>query len=285
MPKSHNKKRNVGIIYELLLRRVSEQLVSENTRDAQVALNIISKRFKKGTELYREFKLFKALSKSNASNQTVASSILSESKRVAQETSLKKLDKEKSDLIREINYTFKDPKFYKSYLPDYKALATIQTLLNDWRDTGNYNIARIAEYESKVLSHILEDKSERSLDDEKNPDVDSLVVKIMSEKINKKYKGVFNRDQKKILNMYAISSNSKDLKKIDEMEKLLESIKLRSITSLDKLVETTENKTIFSKIDEVKDSINSQPCKDLDDQKISRFLTMIDLCNEIREMA
>ncbi len=285
MPKSHNKKRNVGIVYELLLRRVSEQLVSENTKEAQVALNIISKRFKRGTELYKEFKIFKALSKSSTNNENVANSIISESRRVAQTTDLKKLDKEKSDLIREINYTFKDPGFYRNYLPDYKALATVQTLLNDWRDTKSYNINRIAEYESKVVDHILSEKIEKSLESERNPDVDSLVVKIMSEKINKKYKGVFNRDQKKILNMYAISSSSEDPEKSLEMERLLESIKNRSVESLERLVETTENKTIFSKISEVRDTINSQTCKDLDDQKISRFLTMIDLCNEIREMA
>ena len=285
MPKSHNKKRNVGIIYELLLRRVSEQLVSENTGDAQVALDIISKRFKKGTELYREFKIFKALSKSNASSERVANSILSESKRVAQMTDLRKLDREKSDLIREINYTFKDPGFYRSYLPNYKALATIQILLNDWRDSADYNIGRIAEYESKVMGHILEEKLERSLESEKNPDVDQLVVKIMSEKINKKYKGVFNRDQKKILNMYAISSSSKDEGKAKELEGLLESIREKSIVSLDGLVDATENKTIFSKIQEVKQAIGMQEITDLNDQKISRFLTMIDLCNEIREMA
>ena len=45
MPKSHNKKRNVGLVYELLLRRVSECLVNEDNAEAQKALDIISKRF------------------------------------------------------------------------------------------------------------------------------------------------------------------------------------------------------------------------------------------------
>ena len=285
MPKSHNKKRNVGIVYELLLKRVSERLVSENTKEAQVALDIISKRFKRGTELYREFKLFKALAKSNVSSKEIGISILNESKKIAKLTNLKKLDREKSDLIREINYTFKDQGFYRNYLSDYKAMATIQVLLNDWRDTDSYNINRVAEYESKVLDHILKEKVEKSLETEKNPDIDRLVVKIMSEKINKKYTGVFNRDQKKILNMYAISSDSNDNKKIAEMELLLESIKEKSLKSLESLKDSTNNNIIFSKIDEVKSAVAKESYSDLNDEKISRFLTMIDLCNEIREIA
>ena len=73
--RSHNKKRNSGIIFELLLRHVSSRLIEEDTAGAQKALNIIEKYFKKGSELYKEFRLFNALAKSHVSNTSIAAAI------------------------------------------------------------------------------------------------------------------------------------------------------------------------------------------------------------------
>ena len=83
MSKSHNKKRNVGIIYELLLRSVSNSLINDDKLSAQQALDIIGKRFDKSTEIYKEFRLFNALAKSNVSNSAVTAAILTEAKQAA----------------------------------------------------------------------------------------------------------------------------------------------------------------------------------------------------------
>ena len=282
MPRSHNKKRNVGIIYELLLRRVSNSLVEGDMKKAQESLDIISRRFKKGTELYREFRIFKALYKSHASSERVAKRMLEESREVACKSDSKKLHKEISDLIREINYTFNDRSFYTSFLPEYKRLATIQTLLNDWREPGNYNIERVAKYESNVIESILENNSAKSskLPDHSDPDVDSLVVKIMSEKINKRYSDVFNSDQKKILKLYAFSNESEN---IENLREFLHEVKDKSIKSISSLESFENNKTVLSKIENVRNRIISESVDNIDDQKITKFLTLIDLCNEIKE--
>ena len=51
MSKTHNKKRNVGIIYEQLVRKVSESLVEGDMDRANLVLDILKKNFRKGTEL------------------------------------------------------------------------------------------------------------------------------------------------------------------------------------------------------------------------------------------
>ena len=76
----HNKKRNVGIIYELLLQHISTKLLEGNKKDAKVATKIIEKHFNKNTELYKEFRLFNALAKSTITNTHVLASILNEAK-------------------------------------------------------------------------------------------------------------------------------------------------------------------------------------------------------------
>jgi len=280
--KSHNKKRNVGVVYELLLRRVSECLVSENKKEAQETLDILSRKFKKGTNLYKEFRLFRALAKSQVSDSETARAILREAKGAAIRTDLKSLEKEKSSLIREMNYKLKDSNLYRRYVPDYKTLATIQTLLNDWRDQDDTNIERIALYESKVVDHLLKEKDSLDIENQTNPDIDSLVVKIMTEKINKKYDKQFNSDQREILKLYAFSGTDDDTSN-KKLSTCLEEISKKSLRDIVRLKKSTSNETIIEKISSVKNQILLESKRDIDDKKIVRFLTLIDLCKEIRE--
>ena len=130
---SHNKKRNAGIIYELLVRAVSAYLVENDKAKAQVALNILSTHFNKKSELYKEFRVFHALTKSTVQDSSIAAAILSESKQSSRRIDSHKLDKEKSSLIKEVNYTLKDPDFYYRNVPEYREFATVQSLINAWR--------------------------------------------------------------------------------------------------------------------------------------------------------
>ena len=285
MPKSHNKKRNVGLVYELLLRRVSECLVNEDNAEAQKALDIISRRFKKGTELYREFRLFRALAKSHVSEVRTAQAILSEAKSASRKTNTKSLEREKSDLIREMNYSLKDKDLYRRYVPDYKELATIQVLLNDWRDGDSANIERMALYETKVCDYLLRERVEESPDSHIDPDVDSLVVKIMSEKINSKYEEKFNSQQKNLLRLYAFSDNETGSDTSLKIESYISDITKSTLKMIKNLEKTTENKILKEKIEDIRVKIIQESKQDLSDQKVIRFLTLIDLCNEIKESA
>lgn len=283
MPKSHNKKRNVGVVYELLLRRISECLINEDMDEAQKTLDMISRRFVKGSALYKEFRLFRALAKSEVSDSAIAAAILTEAKSAARNTNVIKLKKEKSDLIREMNYTLKDENLYRRYIPDYKALATIQTLLNDWRDGDNVDIQRMIMYESRVIQHLLEKKGDSTLEESIEPDVNSLVVKIMTEKINKKYKNTFTLDQRQLLNCYAFSSMSDSEKLSDSFSENLKEIKSSSLESLQNLEKICDNKIVLNKISNVRDRVVSENIENVNDNTVIRFLTLLDLCNEIKE--
>ena len=81
--KSHNKKRNVGIIYEQLILTISKAIVENNLEDASRAKGIIKKYFKPGTELYKEHKLFQALIKPEINDASLATAILGEAKKAS----------------------------------------------------------------------------------------------------------------------------------------------------------------------------------------------------------
>ena len=206
MPRNHNKKRNVGVIYELLLRNISHLLIQGDKIGAKKTLRIIESKFNKESELYREFRLFNALVKSTVSDSAVAAAILTEAKAAARRCDFKKLDIEKSLLIKEINHSLDDKMFYHRRVPEYKIYATIQTLLNDWRSEDRSDLSRTVQYESKIIERMLSEKEKNiTIEESVDPNVDSLVVKIMTEKINEKYKDNLCSEQRDVIRSYVFS--------------------------------------------------------------------------------
>ena len=117
--KSHNKKRNVGIIYEQLILTVSKSIINNDIKLAEAAKRIIKKYFRPGTELYKEFRLFNSLIKTHINSESLATRIIQEAKFAAKQHRTKILEREKSALIKSINYTF-GRDFYKQYIKEYK---------------------------------------------------------------------------------------------------------------------------------------------------------------------
>ena len=150
MGSSHNKKRNVGIIYELLLRHISDSLVSDDKKSAQKALRIIEKRFKKGSEIYKEFRLFNALANATVSNSAVAAAILTEARQAARRLNPSLLDREKSILIKEINHNLNDEMFYHRRIPRYREFGNIQMALDEWRKVDSSDLTKLISLEANL---------------------------------------------------------------------------------------------------------------------------------------
>lgn len=261
---------------------MSECLVDNKIKNLKIATNILEKRFKKGTELYKEFRLFNALAKTTASDTHIVASILSEAKQAARSTNVKKLEKEKSDLIREINYRINDKKFYYRNVSNYRDLATIQIMLNEWRKgSSNQNIQKLVEYEQKLVTHLLKEKNVKNIEEEKKKldasDSNRLILKIMTEKINKKYHKTLTEDQKEIVRNYVLYSDDKKQlefylsRKKQEVKKLLENF------------ETEENnKFLVEKVDHVRQRIEDLDVKNTTDESITRFLTLTSLISTLK---
>ena len=120
--KNHNKKRNSLLIYEFLVRAISRSLIEDDKKKSSIALKILRKHFKPGTELYKEFRLMNALAKTTVSSEHVAASILKEAKSATVKFDRQKLDREKSILIRNINHMINDENFYDQHVNEYRKI-------------------------------------------------------------------------------------------------------------------------------------------------------------------
>ena len=276
MRRNHNKKRNVGIIYELLIHHMTKCLLSGDRNEANVVKNIIEKRFRKGTELYKEYRIFNGLLKTQIKKTEVAASLISESKKIIQKIDHQKLEKEKSYLIRDINYNL--PKnFYYSKLPSYKTLGNIQMMINEWKIGDSSDIANLVSLEEKVINHLIKRKKVIKEDSSSNQEVDNLIVDIMTKKINNKYSNL-SEGQKSIIKNYALykENNQKAL------VKYLKNIKSNTLSRIKIFESTNENQIIKDKINEVKNNINALQIKNIDDEKIVKILTMTSLLEELK---
>lgn len=277
----HNKKRNVGIIYELLLRSVSAAIVENDKVRAQRALDIIEKHYSKSTELYKEYRLFNALIKSTVSDTPVAAAVLSEAKSAARRADHRKLDHEKSILIREINHNLQDNEFYQRRIPDYRLYATVQNLLNEWSLGDRSDLTKMVMLEGQVVQHLLMEKNKEKVDlTSPAPEVDSLVVKLMNEKFNQKYSGKLNDDQAALIQDYVFSiENGQEEKFTSRLTQLREN----ALAKISLLKATTKNQTLQERLPLVEKSLKSLQINELNDETISRFMTVSQLVTELNE--
>jgi hypothetical protein len=274
----HNKKRNVGIVYELLLSHISTKLLEGNKKDAKIATKIIEKHFKKGTELYREFRLFNALAKSDITHTHTVASILNEAKQASRNLNQRKLENEKSLLLRDINYKIADKDFYYRNISSYRDLGLVQLALNEWRKEDR-DIKKLVDLETRLGELMLRSKNKVN---EQKYDVshsDRLVLKIMTEKFNRKYGEELSRDQRKIIEGYVFLSD----KEPSKLQKFFEHKKREALSSLENFEDKSDNRYLLSKLDEVRKKIESLPSNDINDTNVVKFLTLTKMINEIKK--
>ena len=279
--KTHNKKRNSLLIYEFLVRTISKSLIEDDKKKSSAALKILRRHFKPGTEVYKEFRLMNALAKTTVSSEHVASSILKEAKSAVESFDMKKLDREKSLLIRNINHALNDENFYDQHVNEYRTYATIQSLVNEWRADAK-DIFKLGHFEDNVMKHLVTEKTQApdSTITEDTSGSARLLMKIMTKKLNEKYEGVLNDQQKSLIKAYAYSTASSDQTsirlKLNEVKQDL----VRLIDTYDSSAEAP-NDYLKNKLQETKSMLIEEDLAEVDDAVVTRFMLYSRLKDEL----
>ena len=278
----HNKKRNVGIIYELLLRQISNDLIENNISRVKKTTKIIENHFHKNSDLYKEFRLVNALAKSDVKNTEIAAAILTEARGASRRLDNKKIYSAKSRLIKDINHQINDNMFYHRKVSNYVDYANIHTLIKEWRKGDNSNLKNVVRLERKIIDILLEETSVKDIYHEKNnidaSQSNNLVVKLMTEKINNKYASM-SEDQKEIIKNYALFNNSQEQGKLISF---LKERKEKCLSAINKFEKENNNSFIGKKITAVKEKIEKLNENDMSDNSIVKFMTITNLIKEIK---
>lgn len=280
MPKTHNKKRNTGLLYEFLVRSISQALVDGDKRRSSTALKIVKRHFRPGTHLYRELRLINSLAQTTVSSESIAASIIREARAASRAHDVRALDREKSLLISNINRSLGDADFYDQPVKEYRTYATIQTLINDWRDP-NRDIGRVAQYEDQLLGKLVAEKlddPDPALSDE-GPGMSMLVMKVMMRRLNEKYEGALTADQRELLRSYALSSANDDPTAI--VKRLVE-MRDRLISGVDAFCRQNHDSTyVCDKMVQVRERLLAETLDAVDDDTVTRFMLYAKLGDEL----
>jgi hypothetical protein len=249
----HSKYKNTGLLFELLVRQITADTLSG--KDSK-ATNLLKKYFVK-TELSREYKLYESLSKykniTEAKAETVINTLIESSKDLNRGA----LKRQKYNLINEIQKHYNLDEFFKTKLPNYKAYASLYTLIEIYNSENLSNPDQIISNKLNILEHLSSKPVEKTkvednlLEEFKSYDKDLriLTYKVMLEKFNGKYADL-NDNQKIVLKEFINSVDSTPKLKEFYNTKVGE-IKYQ-LTELNKKV---TNKAIQIKINEIQNLI------------------------------
>ena len=279
----HSKYRNTGILFELLVRQTTSDLL--NNQDSK-AVKILKKHFT-NTELGKEYSLYSAFvtspKLSEAKAEILISTILEQYKKLSHET----LSKAKYNLIKEIkkNYSLED--FSKAKIENYKPYASVYTIFES-QSSPNSDTKQIVLNKINLLEHITQEdikdmQAPQSMVEElmhEDKEIRILTYKLLVEKFNKKYQGLSER-QKGILKEYVASiSDSANLRKF--LNEKLKEIKQELIEQTEKV----KDKVTKIKTQEVIKFI--KPLKEgiaIKDETITGLLQYYELIDELKRVS
>jgi len=245
----HSKYRNTGVLFELLVRQATSDLMSK--KDTQ-AVKIFRKYFT-DTELSKEYNLYSTVLEAPKLSESKAEMLVSTIIEQANKLDRLKLDKEKYNLIKEIRKNYDLDNFFKAKIPSYKVYASVYTLIeaqltSNFSDTNQIMTNKVTLLEHVTKESLTERKTgSKAVEDfmKEDKEIRVLAYKILVEKFNEKYASLSN-EQRDLLREYINNiSDTKQLKVY--LNERLEDIK----QELSILKATTKDKVIQIKINEV----------------------------------
>lgn len=234
MPSSfkHNKKRNSGLVFEFLVRRVGLTMVDKDPESYVKALGVIKKYFGPGQPLAKEREIFDVIVKSRGLNEQAARRVLDEVKGYVGELDQRKIEIKKSNLIKDVHHTFGQDFFDVHRIPQYRLFASIQMLIEQYKNEAqrkniSEGVQRI-QLEESLVKYMASTPTQPSTT-ARGEKVDSLVAALAMKKFEQRYSGAMNEGQKKTLRRfmnYSMTGNKEQFEREMEEERgrLLENL-------------------------------------------------------------
>ena len=228
----HSKIRNTGILFELLTRQITVDVLNNDEKAA--AAKILKEFFNKKTQLGKEYELYRVLTTENYTSEIKANHLVDAVVKARQKLNSSQLKREKYNLIKEIKKNYNVSDFFMSRIPNYKVNASIYKIFD-----VDYDSNPAAETESRytIVEHvtrkqITNKKKDKELVEgykKQEKDLRLLAYGILVEKFNKKYRSL-SKQQKKLLKEYINNiSNTNSLKEFIESETIRVKSKLQSL--------------------------------------------------------
>lgn len=266
----HSKFKNTGILFEVIVRKITSDTLSGKD---SAAIKILKKYFV-NTELGKEYKLYETIFKSKNLSENRANAILSTVLETSKKLNRSQIRKQKYNLISELREHYNVEDLFKTKLTDYKAHASLYTLVETYNTDKLIDPNQIIDNKVTLLEFLTEKSVERDevkdnvIEEFKSYDKDlrTLTYYVLLEKFNNKYSSLSVR-QKHILKEFIESvDNAPQLKEFynKEIAFIIENVKSETQKTKSKVVKIKLNEvlTLIKELDK-KTVINSDHLVDL----------------------
>lgn len=271
----HSKFKNTGMLFELLARQITSDIISANE---SVATGILKKFFNKNSELLKEYGLYKTLCEERFSTEPKAAMLIEAVLKARKKINKVKLKEEKYELIKSINENFNIDNFFQTKVQNYKLMASIYKI---FEYTELDNPSEITRSKITIIESMTSDKKSRIVEDissvvREPKEIRLLSYKILVEKFNEKY-GDLSSGQKNLLREYIGNvSNTNNFKEFitSEANKIQESLTSK--------IKKVKDKSLKIKLTEVVDLLEQyKTVKNVEENHISALLRYYSLINDL----
>jgi hypothetical protein len=245
----HSKFKNTGILFELLVRQIASDTVSNKD---SAAIGLVKKHFGK-SELAKEYKLYQTLVSPKSLSEAKAEAFISATLEASLRLNRTALRKEKYNLIKEIREHYDIEAFFKAKINNYSQHAAVYNLIEAHNSLEFVAPQHIIDNKITLLEHITrkevdkEGVKDRVMEEYLKMDKGSriLAYRVLLEKFNSKYNNLSDA-QKLVLKEYINNiTNTTQLR--EYVNKNFTAI----ANQINKLVPTVTDKTIQIKLQEV----------------------------------
>jgi len=266
----HSKFRNTGILFEVVVRKITSETLSGKNSPA---IDILKSHFV-NTELGKEYKLYETIFKSTKLDSSKANAVLDTVLEQSKKLNRSRIRKEKYNLISELKKHYNVSDLFKTKMNDYKAQASLYTLVEAYNTSKLINPNQIIDNKVTILEYltskeVIRDNVKDNIIEEfksQDKDIRTLTYYVLLEKFNDKYSSL-NLKQKSILKEFIESvDNTSRLKEFYNNEVNL--IK----TTIKEQIKKTKSEVVKIKLNEVSSLI-----KELDKRTVIKSDHLVDL--------
>jgi len=277
----HSKFKNTGILFELLVRQIASDTVSNKD---SAAIGLVRKYFGK-SELAKEYKLYQALIQPKSLSEAKAETFINATLEASLRLNKTALRKEKYNLIKDIREHYDLEEFFKAKINNYKQHAAVYNLIESHNSLEFTEPQQIIDNKITLLEHITrkevnkEGVKDRVMEEFANMDKGSriLAYRMLLEKFNSKYATLSDRQK---LTLKEFINNITNTTKLREFV----NNNFKAITEeITTLIPTVADKTTQIKLAEVVNLLQPlDKTQSVKDENIVSLLQYYQLIDELK---